>query len=478
MLNKYLHNIWDKWKQLFLWKNKNYQQTKNIKFISNFIKKTINRKDIKNSWFLLKTAYRYKYAFYVLIKKQFEITPNAPDLITKSIAIIRNYENSTSFNKIQLFRLLWERWKSLYLYYYLFTKYFSSPKKLIFFIPKKYKKLTDFFIESSVEKTKNILLYYNDYFDSNKYIEHKLISVFWGSLIFIVSIIVLIVMVRYMNNFFMTNLIWQFDWNYYYGQLSSIEHIIFNNTIYLWLYFNKAWQNNLWLSNNTVNEWFINNIFFWIWSVLLIGLIIYIIYYVISQYNKLMIFKYINERNFNIWFRILLERIKIVETIDIVDGTTWRINKRKEVSFRNENLYKLFNINLNKTADYKIINHQSKHKMFILWIMNQKNQWKIFKKDRFFSEKFRVFWVEIFDLVNKWSQWKFNLLYLEEHLKNRYDSFKTLWEIEVNKITNILSLTFIVLTTIISIMIMVYQFNESQDMANAVQLYQIKMQNK
>lgn len=463
---------------LFKWKSKDIQQKKNIRFINKFIKQTINKKNIKIDWFLLRTVYKYKYSFYINIIKQLEISPEAFALVTKAISIIRNYENSASFNKIQLFKLLWERWKPLNIYYYLYSKYFSAPQRLTFFIPKKYKKLTDFFIETSTEKTKKILLYYNDYYESNKYLENKLMSVFWWFLIFILSIIILIVMVWYMNNFFMINLIWKFDWNYYYGQLTTIEHIIFNNTIYLGLYFNKSWQATLNLSPNTVNNGFINNIFFWIWSLLLVGLIIYVIYYVISQYNKLTIFKYVNERNFNIWFSILLERIKVIESIDVIDENTGSIKKIEKISFKNENIYKLFNTNLNKIYDYKILNLQSKHKMFIMWIMNQKSQWKIFKKDTFFSEKYRIFWIEIFDLVNKWSQWKFNLWYLEQHLKNRYDSFKVLWNIEVDKITNILWLTFIVATTIITIALMIFQFWESQYMSNAVELYQLKSQNR
>lgn len=463
--------FWNKW-------DKNIQQQKNIRYINQFIKQSISSKNKTVDWFLLRMIYSSKYWFYVNIVKQFEIIPDASELVTKSISIIRNYENSASFNKIQLYKLLWERWKPLNIYYYLFSKYFSAPEKLIHFIPKKYKKLTDFFVETSTIKTKNVLLYYDDYFSSNKYLENKLMSVFWWFLIFIISIIILIVMVRYMNNFFMINLIWKFDWNFYYSKLTTVEHIIFNNTIYLWLFFNKSWQATLSLDANTVNDWFINNLFFWIGSILLIILLIYVIYYFVSQYNKLTIFKYINERNFNIWFRILLERIKILETIDIINENTWNIDKIDKISFRNENIYKLFNTNLNKIYDYKILNYNTKQKMFVMWIMNRRSQWKIFKKDKYFSEKFRVFWIEIFDLVNKWSQWKFNLLYLEQHLKNRYDSFKVLWEIEVNKITNILSLTFIVLTTIVTILLMFYQFWESQHMADAVELYQLKMQNK
>jgi hypothetical protein len=40
-------------------------------------------------------------------------------------------------------------------------------------VPKKYKKLEDFFSEPSIEKSKNILLLYNKYFQLEDYLNTK-----------------------------------------------------------------------------------------------------------------------------------------------------------------------------------------------------------------------------------------------------------------------------------------------------------------
>ena len=126
---------------------------------------------------------------------------------------------------------------------------------------------------------------------------------------------------------------------------------------------------------------------------------------------------------------------------------------------------------LNKTYQYRVINFQTRMKLFNMSIMNKKQQWKAFKESRFFSEMFLVFWLELFDLVNKWSQSKFNYSYLEKQLKKRMETFKELRQIEVDKVTTIIRVFFLILTFIAVILLIQAQTTETLSMQTAVDVY-------
>ena len=129
-------------------------------------------------------------------------TPWNETLLYYIYDIILNYQTAPNFNKLELFKIMWNKYNILNKYFFL---YYNFPTYIKYFIDKTYKPFSIIFLAEWIDKIKNLIKFFKYYFKRESYLKEWIAKIYFDTFVMILSVFISIFWILLTDMYFYTN---------------------------------------------------------------------------------------------------------------------------------------------------------------------------------------------------------------------------------------------------------------------------------